>query len=112
MGTIHSKVVSEMGGFVGNILYVAMCNTLACMWEGVGEVDSFTVHYMYASSTVHVAMSAIIGWHALNDLQNPIRLSPRLSRLWTAVRRVNGLGVRKKKALCDHAFVASMYALY
>ena len=67
---------------------------------------------MYASSTVHVAMSAIIGWHALNDLQNPIRLSPRLSRLWTAVRRVNGLGVRKKKALCDHAFVASMYALY
>ena len=67
---------------------------------------------MYASATVHVAMSAIIGWHALNDLPNPIRSSPMLSRMWTAVRRVNGLGVRKKKALCDHAFVASMYGLW
>ena len=67
---------------------------------------------MYATSTVHVAMSAIIGWHALNDIENPIRASPMLSRLWTAVRRVNGLGVRKKKAICDHAFVAGMYRLF
>ena len=67
---------------------------------------------MYASSTVHVAMSAIVGWHALNDEVNPVRSSPMVSRLWTAVRRVNGLGVRKKKALCDHAFVAGMYRLF
>ena len=67
---------------------------------------------MYATSTVHVAMSAIIGWHALNDFENPIRASPMLGRLWTAVRRVNGLGVRRKKALCDHVFVANMYRLW
>ena len=67
---------------------------------------------MCATSTVHVAMSAITGWHALNDVENPIRASPMLGRLWTAVRRVNGLGVRKKKAICDHAFVAGMYRLF
>ena len=67
---------------------------------------------MYASSTVHVAMSAIVGWHSLNDLQNPIRSSPMLARMWSAVRRVNGLGVRRKKAVCDHKFVANMYALW
>lgn len=69
-----------------------------------------TMSTMYATSTVHVAMSAVVGWHALNDLPNPIRASPMLLRLWTAVRRVNGLGVRNKKALCDHVFVARMYA--
>ena len=81
------------------------CTSALCRWI-------VSLSTMYASSTVHVAMSAIIGWHALNDLRNPIRESPMLSRLWTAVRRVNGLGVRRKKALCDHAFVASMYNLW
>ena len=81
------------------------CRQALCRW-----ITSLSV--MYATSTVHVAMSAIIGWHALNDMPNPIRTSPMLGRMWTAVRRVNGLGVRKKKALCDHAFVASMYNLW
>ena len=64
---------------------------------------------MYASSTVHVAMSAVIAWHSLNDLPNPVRASPRVARLWTAVRRFNGNGVRRKKAVCDHLFVVGMY---
>jgi len=61
---------------------------------------------MYASSTLYVAISAIIGWHALNDVSNPVRASPRLMRMWTAARRVNGTGVRRKKAVCDDMFVA------
>ena len=64
---------------------------------------------MYSTSTVHVAMSAIIGWHSLHDLQNPVRASTRLARMWTAVRRFNGGGVRRKKAVCDHKFIAGMY---
>ena len=64
---------------------------------------------MYATSTVHVAMSAVIAWHSLHDLPNPVRSSPRVTRLWTAVRRFSGNGKRQKKAVCDHNFVAGMY---
>ena len=67
---------------------------------------------MYASSTLYVAISAIIGWHALNDLPNPVRASPRLMRMWTAARRVNGTGVKRKKAVCDDRFVAGYFRLY
>ena len=98
------------------VLWVVFCITIgavplpACRQALCRWITSLAT--MYATSTVHVAMSAIIGWHALNDWQNPIKASPMLGRMWTAVRRVNGLGVRRKKALCDHAFVAGMYNMW
>ena len=94
------------------LIWITFCGLLgACVLpadpHALGRFIT-TMSTMYASSTLYVAISAIIGWHALNDVSNPVRASPRLMRMWTAARRVNGTGVRRKKAVCDDMFVAGL----
>ena len=98
------------------LIWITFCGLLgACVLpadpHALGRFIT-TMSTMYASSTLYVAISAIIGWHALNDVSNPVRASPRLMRMWTAARRVNGTGVRRKKAVCDDMFVAGYFKLY
>ena len=60
----------------------------------------------YAMSTVTSALSAVLAWHALNDVQSPGQSSPRVLRVWRAVMRFKGVTIQGPKLVVGADFIA------
>jgi hypothetical protein len=71
-----------------------------------------TLNLTYAGKTVNVAISAIIGWSTINNLDNPVVLNPMLRLAWRAVRKHRFVRVKLQKFPIDAGLLVAVWRYF
>ncbi len=98
-------------GWLAPFLLLCKVSGVPALPIQVGLVEYFitTIAARYAFGTVQIAASALIGFCALNNHQNPFKEQPRLKLLLKATKSLQAGALRDKKKAIDPDFVIKMW---